>query len=290
MAAPQTSTADTPAVSVSVVIPTHNRLELLKRAVTSALAQTVPDLEVIVVDDGSSDGTAAWLAEQQEPRLRFLRHDTPRRAPAARNAGTRLARGEWIAYLDDDDVWYPNKLERQLQLADGAVGVICSYRYAGSGRPKVTSGRRLSVKHLRKGSPCGCSGIMVRADVARDLPYDEALRISQDWDLLMRLLDRGKVSMTQEMLYEVHAGSWDRITTAVRGRSAEERTRMAAATMKHRARLGEYWFHYRMSREMTTYLSGDPQRWSRLREAIRRNGALPVAHAFFDRLLWRFGR
>lgn len=300
MADSQSSAAEPPSSSapvsgaacprVSVVIPTHNRLQLLQRAIASALAQTVQDIEVIVVDDGSSDGTAEWLAAQKEPRLRFLRHDTPRRAPAARNAGTRIARGEWIAYLDDDDVWYPNKLERQLSLADGAVGVICSYRFAGSGRPKITRGRRLAVNHLRKGSPCGCSGIMVRADVARDLPYDESLRISQDWDLLMRLLERGTVRMSPEMLYEVHAGSWDRITTAVRGRSIDERERMAAATIKHRERLGDYWFRYRMSREMTTFLSADPKRWSRLGEAIRRNGLLPVAHAFFDRMVWRFGR
>lgn len=273
---------------VSVVIPTHNRLELMQRALASALAQTVQDIEVIVVDDGSSDGTSDWLAAQQEPRLRFMRHDPGRRAPAARNAGTLMARGEWIAYLDDDDVWYPNKLERQLALSDNAIGVISGFRFAGSGRLKINRAGPLSLRHLRKGSPCGCSGIMVRADIARTLPYDESLRISQDWDLLMRLPEHGTVNVSPEILYEVHAGPWDRITTAVRGRSVEERQRMAAATVKHKQRLGDYWFRYRMTRIMTTYLSADPKRWSRIREALRQHGLRPVAHVFLDRLFWRF--
>ncbi|MGQ0620476.1 MAG: glycosyltransferase family 2 protein [Panacagrimonas sp.] len=283
-------TAADPRPRVSVVIPTHNRLEMMQRALASALAQTVTDIEVIVVDDGSSDGTAAWLAAQTEPRLRFMRHDPARRAPAARNAGTLLAAGEWIAYLDDDDVWYPHKLERQLALTENAIGVISSFRFAGSGGGhRILRGRRLGPEHLRKGSPCGCSGIMVRADIARAVPYDESLRISQDWDLLMRLLDRGTVNLCPEILYEMHTGSWDRITTAARGRSIDERERLAAATLKHRARLGDYWFRYRMSREMTTYLSADPKRWSRLGAVLRRHGVLPVAHVFLDRLLARFG-
>lgn len=268
-------------------MPTHNRLELMQRALASALAQTMTDIEVIVVDDGSSDGTADWLAAQTEPRLQFLRHEQARRAPAARNAGTRLATGEWIAYLDDDDVWYPNKLERQLALSDDAIGVISSYRFAASGRPKITRGERLGVQHLRKGSPCGCSGIMVRADIARALGFDESLRIAQDWDLLMRLLDHGTVKLCPEILYEVHSGPWDRITTGVRQRSVDERERMAAATLKHRERLGDYWFRYRMARAMTSFLSKDPNRWSRLGEAVRRHGVLPLAHVFVDRLLWR---
>lgn len=86
----------------SIVVPTHNRLALLQRAIQSVERQTYTDFELIVIDDGSSDGTANWLATLTDPRIRSIRHDSPRGASAARNAGLRAAR-ELIAFLDDDD-------------------------------------------------------------------------------------------------------------------------------------------------------------------------------------------
>lgn len=107
--------AATPAVSV--IIPTLNRPALLLAAVRSVLAQTFPSLEVIVVVDGPDTATAAALASLEDPRLRVMVHAENQGAAASRSHGLAVANGDWVAYLDDDDVWMPTKLEQQLAIA-----------------------------------------------------------------------------------------------------------------------------------------------------------------------------
>src|SRR5690348_694187 len=96
---------------ISVVIPTRNRWDLLSRSgLSAALMQEDVDVEIIVVDDGSTDETPARLAALEDPRVTVIRHDQPRGVAAARNRGIAAARGEWLAFLDDDDLWAPDKL------------------------------------------------------------------------------------------------------------------------------------------------------------------------------------
>ncbi|MGL6344233.1 MAG: glycosyltransferase family 2 protein, partial [Waterburya sp.] len=102
---------------VSVVIPTRNRPLLVKRAVASAMAQTLLEIEVIVVIDGFDDKTQAELAKINDPRLRIVQLPESQGGAGARNAGVAETKGEWIAFLDDDDEWLPQKLERQLEVA-----------------------------------------------------------------------------------------------------------------------------------------------------------------------------
>lgn len=99
--------------SVSVIIPTFNRLGLLQEALDSVWTQTLPPEEVLIVDDGSSDGTQEWLQSQGRSNLKFLTqaHQGP---AVARNYGVQTAQGKWIAFLDSDDLWLPEKIERQL--------------------------------------------------------------------------------------------------------------------------------------------------------------------------------
>ncbi len=106
-----------PSPEVSVLIPTRNRPELVKRAIASVQAQTFPDFEIVVTIDGPDPATEEALSSLNEPRLRWIVHPENRGLPAARSTGIENALGEWIAYLDDDDEWMPNKLERQLAVA-----------------------------------------------------------------------------------------------------------------------------------------------------------------------------
>ncbi len=100
-------------IPVSVIIPTYNRAALVAEAVASVLAQTWRDFEVLVVDDGSTDGTIEALAPYAS-RLRLLRRESRGGVSAARNTGIKAARGEWLAFLDSDDLWLPEKLSRQM--------------------------------------------------------------------------------------------------------------------------------------------------------------------------------
>ncbi len=107
-------------MDVSVIVPTRNRGALLAMTLRSALRQQDVDFEVIVVDEASTDGTPAMLAAVGDGRVRVIRHDTPRGLSAARNHGAADARGDWLAFLDDDDLWAPDKLVRQLNAAEQA--------------------------------------------------------------------------------------------------------------------------------------------------------------------------
>jgi glycosyltransferase involved in cell wall biosynthesis len=100
---------------VSVVIPTYNRPELLKRALSSAINQTYPKLEVIVVDDASSEDVEPIIARFDDPRIKFMRHQKNRGATAARNTGIEHSQGRYLSFLDDDDEWSPDKIAAQME-------------------------------------------------------------------------------------------------------------------------------------------------------------------------------
>ena len=100
--------------TVSVVIPAYNRADSLADAITSVTAQTFRDLEIIVVDDGSTDGTRTVVERLTDDRIRYVRHDVNKGANAARNTGTGEARGRYVAFQDSDDYWHPEKLQKQV--------------------------------------------------------------------------------------------------------------------------------------------------------------------------------
>lgn len=103
---------------VSVIIPTYNRREYVQEAIDSALAQTFTDYEIIVIDDGSTDGTSEALQARYGNRIHYEWQENQGES-VARNRGIELARGEYIAFLDSDDLWHPEKLAKQI------IGFVC---------------------------------------------------------------------------------------------------------------------------------------------------------------------
>src|SRR5437868_1027615 len=102
--------------SVSVILPTHSRVEFLRRAIETVLAQTFSDLEVVVVDDGPNEAIAQLVRAHPDERVRLVRHERNQGVAAARNTGIGASRGAYIGFIDDDDLWLPTKLERQVPL------------------------------------------------------------------------------------------------------------------------------------------------------------------------------
>jgi len=204
---------------VSVVIPTRSRWSLLSRAaLPAALEQVGVDHEVIVVDDGSTDETPERLAALHDPRLRTVRNETPLGVARARNTGIAAARGRWVSFLDDDDVWSPHKLRGQLDAAeaDDAVfayaagaGLDSEYRFlfaVAQPEPTTVLDRLLRWNVIW----CGCSNVVARTDVVRSLGgFDEELFQLADWDLWIRLALAGPAAATREVLvgYVMHANS-----------------------------------------------------------------------------------
>ncbi|WP_262178046.1 glycosyltransferase family 2 protein [Haloarcula laminariae] len=211
---------------VSVVIPTYERADVVGRAIDSALAQTVDDIEVVVVDDGSSDDTETVVESYDDERVRYRAHGTNRGVSAARNTGVAAARGEYVAFLDSDDEWLPRKLERQLATLAGRgeewVGAYCDVATAGlSTAGRVASfvsetlfrsrapregGRELAeaLLSMQVFMGPGSTLLVERAVLAEAGGFDEGLSIYEDWDLVLRVLAVGKLAHVPEPLALTH--------------------------------------------------------------------------------------
>lgn len=179
---------------VSVVIPTFNRTGVLRAALDSVLAQTGTDFEVIVVDDASTEDVESAVTGFDDLRLRYLRHDLNRGAPAARNTGLAAAQGAFVAFLDSDDLWLPDKLVRQLALfEDGPpdLGLVYGgYRFEdGSSRTVMPRERGDLSQVLLLGNCVGGTSLpLIRRSCLEAVGgFDESLRSCQDWDLWIRL-------------------------------------------------------------------------------------------------------
>lgn len=194
----------TDSCEVTVVIPTRGRWRLLSTAaLPAALEQTDVDHEVIVVDDGSTDETPQRLALISSPRLEVVRHETSRGVARARNAGIRAARGRWVSFLDDDDVWAPTKLRRQIDAArerdalfayssGGGLDAYRRFLFAVAAPDPDTVARALLRWNVIW---CGCSNVIARTDTVRQLGgFDENLAQLADWDLWIRLALAGQAA------------------------------------------------------------------------------------------------
>lgn len=188
-------------LSVTVVIPTHNRCEGCKRAVASALEQDPPPLEVLVCDDGSQDATAEEFERlaRDDSRVRYLRRPKSAGGPGpARNLGVSAARGEWVAFLDDDDRWLPGKLARQAPfMSNGRYEVVASDARRANGEAYFGSLGRdhvPSAPEMATGNPIITSTAVARRKSvlgARGFETGSWARGVEDYALWLRLADRG---------------------------------------------------------------------------------------------------
>lgn len=204
-------------IDVSVVISTYDRVAMLREALACALGQHGVDHEVIVVDNGSTDDTAAYLATVDDARLRVIRNEESLGPTGGRNTGLAAARAPWVAFLDDDDLWAPDKLRRQLDAAarDGAGWVYCGCVYIDAdgailgGSPPPSPREVVETLPSAYVIPAGLSGVMFRRDrVDGDGLLDERLRWQTDWDLALRLLRTGPPAAVPAPLvaYRQHTG------------------------------------------------------------------------------------
>lgn len=199
---------------VSVIIPTHNRREMLAEALATVFAQTYRNFEVIVVDDGSTDGTREFLAAEYPGQVQVVAREKLANAGAARNAGAALAKGEFFAFLDSDDFWYPRKLEVMLaEMQAGGervtlVGGACDHVDASGERVIETLRPPRSATHadfcIKMFLPGSMSNNLVRASAFRRIGgFDESLTRAEDKDLFIRLLDGHEVRYTPEVTAKV---------------------------------------------------------------------------------------
>jgi len=183
---------------VSVIIPTHNRAAFLRTAIISVLKQTFQEFELLIVDDASTDNPLEVATSFHDKRIRFIRHETNRGGSAARNTGIAHSTCDYIAFLDDDDEWFPEKLANQMALivtsppAVGCVytGYVIVDRASGSVNGQMFPTKRgdLSKVLLMENPLGGTSSVLLKRECfQRAGLFDESLPSFQDYDLWIRI-------------------------------------------------------------------------------------------------------
>ena len=197
--------------TVSVITPVYNRAGPVAQAVASLAAQTLSDLEIIVVDDGSTDASAEAAQRAGGDRARVIRHSVNRGIPAARNTGLAAARGKYIAWLDSDDIARPQRLERQVRFLEdrpelAMVGAAAG-RMGADGRRKIGTRvplfeQRAIAPALLFRSPFQQSAIMGRAAILKQFPYRSEFPVCEDLDMFIRLTARHRTANMHDVLVD----------------------------------------------------------------------------------------
>lgn len=270
---------------VTVIIPTYKRPHLLVRAINSVLNQTYKNLEVLVVDDHSQDATPSVVRAVTDTRVRYVGHDANKGLPAVRNTGIRAARGEYIAFLDDDDEWREDKIEKQLLHIKEYDAILCMGIWKGYPlrlhyRTEITS------DDLRRGS-FNPSSALIRTDVLRDIMFDENLRQGEDWDAFIRIAQRYSIAWLPDPLLLYNEGEHPRITNEGRNHSWSQLEKRLTILHKHREFFGERWYRFHVADSLLIYIGTRSDRLGCLANAVKRCGMMPVFAALFARI-YRF--
>ncbi len=196
--------------TVSVIIPTWNRAHTIVDAVKSVLQQTVPVLEILICDDGSTDNTAELLRLLNDGRIKIIGGLRAGRPAIPRNRGIRAAQGEWIAFLDSDDTWIPEKLEHQFQaLQKQQTKASCTnaWRVVPAKGPVSAylsfQSERISLGTLLKTNYVICSSVLVSKSLLEEVggfPEDERLKAIEDFGLWLRVATKTQFAYCQEPL------------------------------------------------------------------------------------------
>lgn len=195
--------------TVSIIIPTYDRPRLLEKAIISVLNQTYRNFQIIVVDDASQIDVSKTLRKKFGNTITYIRHDTNQGAAVARNTGLQGAEGEYCAFLDDDDLWVPEKLELQLRAfaeGDSNMGLVsCGHKYVYNDKvlmERLPAYRDDLYLTLLKRNVIGSVSLpLIRRDCLKSVGgFDPKLPSCQDWDLWLRLASNYSIGFINKVL------------------------------------------------------------------------------------------
>ncbi len=209
---------------VSVIIPTYKRPDTLSRAIDSVLRQTYSPIEIFVVDDNNPDTEGRALTEElmkkyeNEPRVTYLKHEKNKNGSAARNTGARASKGEYLAFLDDDDEYLPCKIEAQvkrLEELDEEWGACYCRYYRKSGDKIISRSMEKREGYVSFHELCrnfwhgGGTGPIVRRSVFEDVGgFDESFWRNQDYEYMLKITKKYKLAFTNVYGQIVHVDSF----------------------------------------------------------------------------------
>lgn len=209
-------------MNISVVIPTYNRIELLKRSIDSVINQTIKPSEIIIVDDGSNDGTEAMVKKKYDS-LKLIKQKN-KGASAARNSGIKASSGEWICFLDSDDEWKNDKLEKQIT----AVANNSDYKFFHSNEIWIKNGKRINQKkkHKKYGGDIfkkcldmcriSPSSVLIDKNIFEEIGFfNENLVVCEDYELWLRICDKYEVFFIDEPLIFKYGGHQGQLSYSI---------------------------------------------------------------------------
>jgi glycosyltransferase involved in cell wall biosynthesis len=229
--------------SVSIIIATYNREKLILRSIESAIKQSFKDFEILIIDDGSTDNTFHLIKEilRRDKRLKYIYQEN-KGWPSAYNNGILNSNGKYIAFLDSDDEWLPEKLEKQVAFLEnnkGFDGVTCYGNIIVDDKEKIKLGvlKQLDdynnqLKNLINGDfPSIPSSLLLKKEIFEKIGYyDEFLKLSADTDMMIRIFKAGfKIGVIKEVLfnYHIHKQNLTGITADTMIKNIDQRIREA---------------------------------------------------------------
>ncbi|WP_246999250.1 glycosyltransferase family 2 protein [Halosolutus gelatinilyticus] len=213
--------------TVSVVIPTYNRADVLPRSIDSVYNQTLDDCEIIIVDDNSSDNTGEIIEQYDDSRMSYIVHEENMGGAAARNTGIEAASSEYIAFLDSDDEWLPTKLEKQLEVFDRVnphTGVVYTGHYLSDSDskrlgPVPTASGDVYRDQLKSDYINPTSTVMVRKECFETAGgFNPNLPARQDYDMWLRISEHYEFQPVREPLVVIYEDRDDRISSQYQSR------------------------------------------------------------------------
>ena len=200
---------------ISIIIPTYNRANLITRSINSVINQTYNNIEILVIDDGSTDNTKNEIDKINDSRVRYIKLRKNKGGSFARNIGIKKARGEYISFQDSDDIFHKDKLEKQinnlienksdLDFCKICINLATGYKYCHPGKEKEQKIINNGVfNELSSGNFLSSQSILVKKDSIKKFLFDDELPRLQDYDLFLRMIPKLKVSYTREILAELY--------------------------------------------------------------------------------------
>lgn len=200
---------------ISVIIPTHNRCELIGRAIDSVLKQTYDNFEIIIVSDGSTDDTSNKVKSytKNHSNIKFIEYFPSKGGNYARNLGAKVSKGEYVAYLDDDDEWMPDKLQRQIEIMNSDTNIslvytgcrICYVHENVEYLNKPTKHGDLSQVILFDNCIGSTSTVLIKKSIFEKVGYfDEQLVALQDYDLWIRISQLSHIGVVPEPMIKYY--------------------------------------------------------------------------------------
>jgi glycosyltransferase involved in cell wall biosynthesis len=252
---------------ISCIITTFNRPDLAQNAIDSVLQQTYKNIELIVVDDCSTISYDSVIAKyKSDDIVTFSRNEQNMGLSASRNNGIERSNGNYIAFLDDDDIWLPNKIESQFEvLHNNSSYVACSSSHIESESKKTINHNvrefKLADIYLENliGPP---SKILVRRDIFDKIRFDERAKHAEDWDFYLKLLEYGTVYSVVTPLIIYNTGHFERMTNGFANYTVAEIKEKANMTYINKHKIGDTNFNLRL---INYYFSGFKRRKQKLR-------------------------